>query len=140
MGIASKPLSQEYRDRLFSLIKDSDDSVLQAILFMESLGDVDFSSVLPVIYQNEHVRLYHMSYSRGEACFEDGVFVVQDVVVSDRFDAYEPSIRLKLFFPSTKWEVSFVLSKFEKDIFSAQRTNTYGVTEGEWMRVESTID
>ena len=119
---------------LQSLLHSSDESVLQAILLMESLPDMDLTSVIPCIHETENTRLHHMSYSRGEQSFEEGIFVLQEVEV------YESSIWMQLVFPVTQWEVSFNIVMKEADSFCVQRTNKMGTSETQWTRYEASRD
>ena len=132
--VSLEPLPGIFFERLKALLLASDESVAQALLLMEGLGNLDFSSIFPCIYQTPHSRLYHLSYSRGERSFAEGIFVLKSVTVEEKNNKEDTLINLELMFPVTKWDVSFALQMHEPNRMSIIRKNKMGTSEGNWVR------
>ena len=135
-----EPLPEMLCERLKALLLASDESVTQALLLMEGLGNLDFSSIFPCIYQTQHSRLYHLSYSRGERSFEEGIFVLKSAVVEEKTNKENTCISLELMFPATGWDVSFALQMHEPHQIAIKRANKMGTSESTWVRYGEYID
>ena len=138
--VSLEPLSEILCERLKALLLASDESVIQALLLMEGLGNLDFSSIFPCIYQTQYSRLYHLSYSRGERSFDEGIFVLKSVIVEEKNNKEDTLISLDLMFPVTEWDVSFALQMHEPNQISITRTNKMGTSESKWVRYGECIE